>query len=178
MAEELIPTRISSTRTVPVRDGSDVIHALIKRIDAETGRAIAAEANLQEQLDKINILYIELLEGDGTFDDKTFAKLIDNKLNQLVYNNCHFTIAYRDDTVYRYSTDILEEGYNQLIDVNLEHKTWHYWIIGNPILTEHINDRVHHVNQADRDFWNNKVTCAYVNGEEEYDKELLVFSKN
>ena len=42
----------------------------------------------------------------------------------------------------------------------------------NDILTQHMLNNVIHVSQADRDFWNNKVTC-YISSE---DPDTLVFS--
>jgi hypothetical protein len=42
----------------------------------------------------------------------------------------------------------------------------------NDILTQHMRNNVIHVSQADRDFWNNKVTC-YISSE---DPDTLVFS--
>ena len=44
----------------------------------------------------------------------------------------------------------------------------------NDILTQHMLNTVIHVSQADRDFWNNKVTC-YISSDE---PDTLVFSYN
>lgn len=89
--------------------------------------------------------------------------------------NSKVDLIAKEGNVYIYSdyitgdTDLpgmkVGDGTTYLIDLP--------FLAGNSdILTQHMLNNVIHVSQADRDFWNNKVTC-YISSE---DPDTLVFS--
>ena len=89
--------------------------------------------------------------------------------------NSQIDLVAKKNNIYIYSdyvtgdTDLpgmkVGDGTTYLIDLP--------FLAGNSdILTQHMLDNVIHVSQADRDFWNNKVTC-YISSE---DPDTLVFS--
>ena len=89
----------------------------------------------------------------------------------MYYNNCYYKLAYKDENIRRYMTELLDIYSNmQIIDVTLSNKKWAYSTIGNQALANHINDTVAHTTQNEKNNWNSKITCD-VSG------ETLIFTR-
>lgn len=160
------------TSTIQVGSGCDIAHQKLQaEIDDEIARAKAREDEIESKIEGQKVNYFVLPTPDGEFSDEVFDLLISNNLNQLVYDNCRYSLGFKNKQVRRYITPILEQGCQQYIEVNILTKEWHYELIGNEALIAHIRDTKCHVTPAEKDFWNNKVTCKKQG-------ELLIFSKS
>ena len=132
-----------------------------------------AEGNIftETYVKKEDVAEIELSSSSGTFTPELFNILTKNNLNKLVLNNIVYALGYRDNTTRRYTTDILDNlGNLQMIDVSLSTRKWQYRTVGNTALEQHIADTTVHTTQAEKDYWNNKITCAV-------DGEILILTK-
>ena len=121
-----------------------------------------------------DVAYITLLTPTGTLSQRDLSALANNNLSQLVYNGCYYRLAYLDSSTRRYATDVLAQGGTQYIDVNLNTRVWTYKTVGRPELQAHINDSTAHIQSGERDYWNDKITCAL----DGTNTERLVFTKN
>ena len=121
-----------------------------------------------------DIVYVYLQSATGTLDVDTFNSLIDNDLNELVYNNCYYKLGYRDSSTRRYVTSILSGGKVQYIDVNLATREWAHSAVLNEVLQAHISDGSSHLSAGEREYWNDKVTCTL----DDTNTEKLILTKN
>lgn len=121
-----------------------------------------AEGNIisQAYLKKGDVVEIPLSSSTGTFSPEVMQILNGNYLVELFYNNCYYKIAYKDANTKKYMTDILDVYSNmQVINVNLNNRAWSYDTIGNQALINHINNTNVHIQEGERNYWNNKITC-------------------
>lgn len=126
---------------------------------------------IEQEIGPIAASDVTITEASGVFDDETFENLRKSTLSQIIYNNCYYKLAYKDNTIRRYVTDILYQGNTQIINVTIATKAYQYSVIIDPALEQHINDTNVHVQDGERDRWNNKVSCSRSN-------EVLIFSIN
>lgn len=133
---------------------------------AASSLTIAKEAS--QQVKQLTPSYISISSGTGIFDDATFNELIENNLNQLVYEGCYYKLAFKDNSKRRYATDILKDNCLQFLEVNLSSKAYTYSTIplddGGQALQDHIDNTTVHTTASEKASWNNKVSCAR-NGE-------------
>lgn len=121
----------------------------------------------------IHFIIINSLEGDLT--EEELLRIKDNNLNRIVYNNIVYYYAQSIGDTKKYFSIVEQVGGNtNYNEVDVDIRTGHYTVTTaiNQYLTNHINDTVVHITQAEREFWNNKVTTADPTGEE------LILTKN
>lgn len=117
--------------------------------------------NIAQEMSSKAIYFITVDALEGDLSESDFIKIKDNNLNRIVYNNIVYYYAITVNNTKRYFSIVEQQGgntnYNE-IDVDLE--TGHYTveIAMNKYLEDHINNRIVHITQAERNFWNNKVT--------------------
>ena len=136
------------------------VEAANKRID-----------QIEQEIGPIAASDVTITEASGVFDDETFENLRKSTLSQIIYNGCYYKLAYKDNTTRRYITDILYQGNTQIINVTIATKAYQYSVIIDPALEQHINNTSVHIQDGERDRWNNKVSCSRSN-------EVLIFSVN
>ena len=139
---------------------------------AANGLAIATEA--AQRVKELTPSYISISSESGVLDDATFNELIENNLNELVYGGCYFQLAYKDETTRRYATNVLRDNSLQLIELTLATKAYQYSTIpldSGEALDEHIHNTDVHIQEGERNAWNNKVSCSRSD-------EVLVFTIN
>lgn len=136
------------------------VEAANKRID-----------QIEQEIGPIAASDVTITEASGVFDDETFENLRKSTLSQIIYNNCYYKLAYKDNTTRRYVTDVLYQGNTQIINVTIATKAYQYSVIIDPALEQHINNTNVHIQDGERDRWNNKVSCSRSN-------EVLIFSVN
>lgn len=139
---------------------------------AANSLAIATEA--AQRVKELTPSYISISSASGVLDDATFNELIDNNLNELVYGGCYYQLAYKDETIRRYATNVLHDNSLQLIELTLSTKAYQYLTI--PLATgqaleNHINNTDVHIQEGERNKWNNKVSCSRSD-------EVLIFTIN
>lgn len=108
---------------------------------------------------------------EGTLSAPDLLKIKDNNLNRLVYNNIVYYYARTLGDTKTYYSIVAQTGgdanYNA-INVNIE--TGHYALttVHDKYIDDHINNTIVHITQAEREFWNNKVTTddSNIAGEE------------
>lgn len=126
---------------------------------------------IEQEIAPIAASDVTITEASGVFDDEAFENLRKSTLSQIIYNNCYYKLAYKDNTTRRYITDILYQGNIQIINVTIATKAYQYSVISDPALEQHINNTNVHIQDGERDRWNNKVSCSRSN-------EILIFSIN
>lgn len=136
------------------------VEAANKRID-----------QIEQEIGPIAASDVTITEASGVFDDETFENLRKSTLSQIIYNNCYYKLAYKDNTTRRYVTDVLYQGNTQIINVTIATKAYQYSVIIDPALEQHIHNTSVHIQDGERERWNNKVSCSRSN-------EVLIFSVN
>lgn len=136
------------------------VEAANKRID-----------QIEQEIAPIAASDVTITQASGVFDDETFENLRKSTLSQIIYNGCYYKLAYKDNTTRRYVTDILYQGNTQIINVTIATKAYQYSVIIDPALEQHINNTNVHIQDGERERWNNKVSCSRSN-------EVLIFSVN
>lgn len=115
--------------------------------------------------------YVVVNAPSGVFTNESLALLTGNDLSQIIYNNVHYTLAFKDGDLRKYGTHILtSDGKFQVINVSTATRAWTYSSYQSSALIDHINDTNVHIQSGERDYWNNKITCVKEN-------ETLVLTK-
>ena len=95
--------------------------------------------------------------------------------NTTEYWNSHPTLISKRGYIYVYS-DWTQDSQGRDV-AGLKVGDGQAYLIDLPfteqIFTEHLNDMVHHITEEERTFWNNKVRCYMVDGE-----DRIVFTTN
>lgn len=114
---------------------------------------------IKQELDKKEdkVQYIEILEPNGVFDTKTLNLLISNNLNKIIYQNKYYNLSYKDNSVRRYLLSGIDPNIIYTVTVDMHTGQWHYNMILNQELQEHIADNNRHIREGEREFWNNKL---------------------
>lgn len=108
-----------------------------------------------------DVVYITLTSPNGTFEPETLSALLNNNLNQLIYNGAHYSLGFNDGSnIRRYITTVQSNGRLQYIEVNTTNRTWTYVRVLNEALQAHINDTSSHIQSGEREYWNDKITCT------------------
>lgn len=131
-------------------------------------KATSPDSHINMQFDsdqEMNVIFE--LTGGGSSDSKVYY-------GSTTYWNSHPDIIGKRGCIYIYSdwyTDPeygkvaglkVGDGETPLIEIAATDQMWQ----------DHINDMVRHITQAEREYWNNKVTCEFI-----AELEQLVFSK-
>lgn len=131
--------------------------------------------NVAKEMSSRKIEFIPINALEGNLSEENLEKLTNSDLNRIVFNNIIYYYARINDNIKIYYAITEQVGgitdYNE-IDVDLE--TGHYVVtsVYNKRMMDHINDRVVHITQQEREFWNNKVTTDVGSIEE------LILTKN
>lgn len=152
----------SSQDNIPIECGGEIdTKRLESLIHAEEKSRIEADENLQYQIlnkeDKVH--WIEILTSQGTFDSEVLNLLISSRLNKIVYQNRIYSLATKDESIWRYTGSTNDPNIINTIVVNVETGEYAYSMIRNQTLEEHIADNSRHITNEERDFWDNKVTA-------------------
>lgn len=99
----------------------------------------------------------------GTLSPEDLNKIKDNKINKIVYNNIVYYYSIKVNGIQRYFSVAVQKGddtdYNE-IDVDIVTGEYGVYNSKNKYLEDHINNTTVHITQAERNFWNNKVTTV------------------
>lgn len=132
--------------------------------------------NIAREMSVKKVYFVRIYETEGRLDDDKLAKIKDNNLNRLVYNNIVYYYARTIDNLKQYHSIVEQTSADtdlNTITVNLDTGDYVMESILSSYLTDHINNRIVHITQEEREFWNNKVTT-----ESNANNEELILTKN
>ena len=102
----------------------------------------------------------------GVLDDSSLNLLRGSNVHRLVYNNVIYYMSLRDGNVKKYFSRVASSTLNEL-DLNINTGEYRIKSTLDPIIEEHINNKVIHVTKEDRRRWDNKVTASVTQIEED-----------
>lgn len=116
------------------------------------------------------IKFICVNSYEGTLNQEQLDLLKKNKVNRIVLNNVIYYLSAIDGNIRKYFSRIESTDHNE-VDVNIN--TGYYLFISkmNPIIENHINDTTIHITEAERLYWNNKVSAS---AEENQDNDFTL----
>jgi len=121
---------------------------------------LSVTPELQEKINNKQdaIQFVNIDSRSGTLPESQLKLLKDNNTNRLTYNNVIYYMSLRDGNVKKYFSRASNVELNE-IDLNIT--TGNYVVISSidAALQKHINNKVIHVSQLDRDRWDNKVSA-------------------
>ena len=122
--------------------------------------ALSVTPQLQEKINNKQdiIQFVNIDSESGTLTESQLKLLRDNNINRLTYNNVIYYMSLKDGNVKKYFSRATGVELNE-IDLNIT--TGNYAVISSidAALQRHIDDKVIHVSQEDRDRWDNKVSA-------------------
>lgn len=131
-------------------------------------------SNIAQEWSRRSDQFIFVDELEGTLPEEDLQKIRGNKINRIVYNDIVYYYSLREGNIQKYFSVAVQRGdntdYNE-IDVDISTGNYGVYNVLNKYLEDHIKNTTVHITQAERDFWNNKVTTV-TQGEE------LVLTKN
>lgn len=134
--------------------------ALDSKITKEREERIAADEELEKQINNKQdiIQFVNIDSESGTLPESMLKLLKDNNTNRLTYNNVIYYMSLKYGNVKKYFSRAANVELNE-IDLNIN--TGDYIVISSidAALQKHINNKVIHVSQLDRDRWDNKVNA-------------------
>lgn len=139
--------------------------------DAESVEQLQEEVSKLKRDKQDKILFVELYEREGILDEESLDALKDNLCNAIIYNGTLYKLSIKDGRMRKYFSN-LNSSEDNLIDVNIDTGEFILHNAMDPVLQNHINDKVIHISQHDRDFWNNK--RAYTNQIDDETFELVI----
>lgn len=121
---------------------------------------LSVTPELQEKINnkQDTIQFVNVDSESGTLPESQLKLLKDNNTNRLTYNNVIYYMSLRDGNIKKYFSRATNVELNE-IDLNI---TTGNYVIRSSIdaaLQRHIDDKVIHVSQLDRDRWDNKVSA-------------------
>ena len=139
--------------------------------DAESVEQLQEEVSKLKRDKQDKILFVELYEREGILDEESLNALKDSLCNAIIYNGTLYKLSIKDGRMRKYFSN-LNTSEDNLIDVNIDTGEFILHSAMDPVLQNHINDKVIHISQHDRDFWNNK--RAYANQIDDETFELVI----
>lgn len=125
-------------------------------------------SNIAQEWSRRSDQFIFVDELEGTLSEEDLQKISGNKINRIVYNNIVYYYSLKDGDVQKYFSIAKQvdsdTDYNE-IDVNILTGEYEIVVAHDKYWEDHINNRVVHITQQEREFWNNKVTTNSI-GEE------------
>ena len=109
---------------------------------------------ISKKQDEIEFIPIPVDELSGTLDPELLNYIVTNSVNRLVRGNKIYYLSIVNGNVKRYFSTAAEDY--DAIDVNVI--TGEY-TVANTRIVAHMNNNTIHITQAEREFWNNKVTA-------------------
>ena len=109
---------------------------------------------ISKKQDEIEFIPIPVDELSGTLDPELLNYIVTNSVNRLVRGNKIYYLSIVNGNVKRYFSTAAEDY--DAIDVNVI--TGEYTVTNTRIVA-HMNNNTIHITQAEREFWNNKVTA-------------------
>lgn len=121
---------------------------------------LSVTPELQEKINNKQdaIQFVNIDSESGTLPESQLKLLKDNNTNRLTYDNVIYYMSLGDGNVKKYFSRASNVELNE-IDLNIT--TGNYVVISSidAALQKHINNKVIHVSQLDRDRWDNKVSA-------------------
>lgn len=113
------------------------------------------------------------LVGTSGVLNQTQATLLRKNINAVInLNNEFYRLTVKQLTQLIYSTTQIDMNKADRVYINLDTNEWYYEHQENYPINQHVADTAAHVNEGERDFWNNKLN--YEIGEE----EKLILTRN
>lgn len=153
---------VDNTAEITITSSTDArIKALDGKINKEIDDRITADENLQAQIitKQDEILFINLTSESGILSEEALNSLKASRVNKIVYNKRIYSLGTRDEMIWTYVGSTNNPNLINTIIVNIETGNYEYVGINNRVLEEHIADNSRHITDAEREFWNNKVTA-------------------
>lgn len=155
-----VKVKPKSQGTIDIDSGGGINDKVLEaKIKAETEERIAADENLQSQIDtkQDEIQFVFIPNISGILEESKLNLLIGNQVNRLVFGTKVYYLSLRYGNIRKYFSTDQSSSLNE-IDVDLG--TGEYQVIStiDTALEAHMNDVSSHVSSDDRIFWNNKVT--------------------
>lgn len=141
--------------------------------DKASGDFFIRDANLPAGYDEYTLIVNRAIERalkfvyvdstHGYLPTSDLLKLINNKVNRIVYNNIVYYYSLKIGNIQKYfSVAINTDNNTELNEIDVDITTGEYEIVNstNKYLQDHINNTTIHVTASEKTFWNNKVTAV------------------